>query len=230
MAKRYYKVNERVWIKALKKTGRVVSLDIPNLSAAISFYEDGDLKTRNMKFMEIDKYKDEKTKVSKKVAKEIGKSWKSVRREPSEDTKKQTILVKYFNKNLFPIEKIEKGDWIDLRSAQNISYKAGDFIKLPLGVAMSLPFGYEAHIAPRGSMFKNFGVIQVNSPGVVDESYRGNDDQWFIPLYALRDGHITFNDRICQFRIVKKMEEVNIVTVEELKAPNRGGHGSTGVN
>lgn len=222
MAKRFYKQGERIWIKALNKTGRVVTLDIPNLSAAISYYEEGDLKTRNMKFMEIDKYKDQGSKTSKSVVKT-----KNVDNLNLQESKK-TILVKYFEENLHPIGKIEIGDWIDLRSAQNISYKAGDFIKLPLGVAMSLPSGYEAHVAPRGSTFKNFGVIQVNSPGVVDESYRGNEDEWFMPLYALRDGHITFNDRICQFRIVKKMEEVNIVTVKELKAPNRGGFGSTG--
>jgi dUTP pyrophosphatase len=222
MAKRFYKQGERIWIKALNKTGRVVTLDIPNLSAAISYYEDGDLKTRNMKFMEIDKYKDQNAKASKSVVKN-GK----VDNLNLQESKK-TILVKYFKEYLRPIGKIEIGDWIDLRSAQNISYKAGDFIKLPLGVAMSLPAGYEAHVAPRGSTFKNFGVIQVNSPGVVDESYRGNEDEWFMPLYALRDGNITFNDRICQFRIVKKMEEVNIVTVKELKSPNRGGFGSTG--
>ena len=224
MAKRFYKIQERVWIKALNKTGRVVSLDIPNLSAAISFYEDGDLKTRNMKFMEIDKYKEQGSNKQKKLEKVIEKAWDKVEK----NIKKKAILVKYFNEHLHPINKIEIGDWIDLRSAQNISYKAGDFIKLPLGVAMSLPSGYEAHVAPRGSTFKNFGVVQVNSPGIVDESYCGNEDEWFMPLYALRDGHITFNDRICQFRIVKKMEEVNIITVDELKAPNRGGHGSTG--
>lgn len=222
MAKRFYKIQERIWIKALNKTGRVVSLDIPNLSAAISFYEDGDLKTRNMKFMEIDKYKDQN---AKKVETKKSPTFKGNVVIPE---KKQTILVKYFNEHLNPINKIEIGDWIDLRSAQNVSYKEGDFIKLPLGVAMSLPSGYEAHVAPRGSTFKNFGVVQVNSPGIVDESYCGNEDEWFMPLYALRDGHITFNDRICQFRIVKKMEEVKFITIEELKAPNRGGHGSTG--
>ncbi|MEK5036243.1 deoxyuridine 5'-triphosphate nucleotidohydrolase [Paenibacillus sp. FSL R7-0302] len=140
-----------------------------------------------------------------------------------------TILVKYFDGDATELKKIEKGDWIDLRSAETVEYKAGDFIKLPLGVAMSLPFDHEAHVLPRSSTFKNFGVIQTNSKGVVDESYRGNDDQWFMPLLAMRDGKIEKGDRVCQFRIQKKMEPVNLITVPELKTPNRGGHGTTGV-
>lgn len=139
------------------------------------------------------------------------------------------IFVKYFDKNMPKLEKLEQGDWIDLRSREAFSYKAGDFIKVPLGVAMELPEGYEAHIAPRSSTFKNFGLIMVNSPGIVDESYKGDNDEWFAPFLAFRDGKIEKYDRIVQFRIVKKMPPVIFEEKERLGNRDRGGEGSTGV-
>lgn len=138
------------------------------------------------------------------------------------------IKIKYFDDELERINKIDKGDWIDLRSAIDIELKAGEFKLIPLGVAMELPRGYEAHVVPRSSTFKNYGVIQTNHCGVIDESYCGDDDQWFMPVYALRDTKICKNDRICQFRIVEKMPSVEITEVEVLGNENRGGHGSTG--
>lgn len=139
------------------------------------------------------------------------------------------IKIKYFNDKLERIKKIEVGDWIDLRAAKDIKLKAGEFALIPLGVAMELPEGYEAHVVPRSSTFKNFGIIQTNSMGVIDNSYCGDNDQWFFPAYALRDTEIHFNDRICQFRIVPVMPEVEFIEVEHLKNKDRGGHGSTGV-
>lgn len=140
------------------------------------------------------------------------------------------VKIKYFTDKLEPIAKITKGDWIDLRIAETVTMKAGEFRLLPLGVAMELPAGYEAHIAPRSSTFKNFGILQVNNLGIVDNSYCGDDDQWFMPAYALRDTTIKLNDRICQFRLVKNQEPLEFVTVEHLQNENRGGHGSTGKN
>lgn len=143
---------------------------------------------------------------------------------------KQTleIKIKYFD-DACKIKKIEKGDWIDLRSAFDKEYTQGEFFLIPLGIAMQLPDGFEAHIAPRGSTFKNYGLLEVNSVGVVDESYCGNEDQWFLPVFATRSGVIYKGDRICQFRIIEKMPTVNLVEVESLGNENRGGHGSTGV-
>jgi dUTP pyrophosphatase len=138
------------------------------------------------------------------------------------------IKIKYFTPEC-TIEKLKIGDWIDLRSTIDIEYKAGDFNLIPLGVAMELPSGYEAHVVPRSSTFKNFGIIQTNHMGVIDESYRGDNDQWFFPAYALRDGKISKGDRICQFRIVQKMPEVEFIVVDTLGNEDRGGHGSTGV-
>jgi dUTP pyrophosphatase len=139
------------------------------------------------------------------------------------------IRIKYFNDQLEKIQKISKGDWIDLRSSIDCELNIGDFKLIPLGVAMELPDNHEAHIVPRGSTFKNFGVIQTNHQGVVDESYKGDNDQWFLPVYALRDTKINMNDRICQFRIVEKMPEIDFIEVDNLENEDRGGHGSTGI-
>lgn len=139
------------------------------------------------------------------------------------------IQIKYFDKDLEKIEKIEQGDWIDLRVSETVELKAGEYKLIPLGVGMILPKGYEAHIVPRSSTFKNFGVIQTNHMGVIDESYCGENDQWRFPAYALRDTVIHKNDRICQFRIMKKQEQIEFDEVDSLNTISRGGFGSTGV-
>ena len=138
------------------------------------------------------------------------------------------LIIKYHNKNIDKIKKTEKGDWIDLRAAETVELKKGDFKLISLGVSIKLPKGYEAHIAPRSSTFKNYGIIQVNSVGVVDESYCGEDDIWKMPVYATRDTVINENERICQFRIMQKMPELEIVETEVLEGESRGGFGSTG--
>ena len=139
------------------------------------------------------------------------------------------IKIKYLDETQTRINKIENGDWIDLRAADDVEISKCSFKLIPLGVAMELPSGYEAHVVPRSSTFKNFGIIETNSMGVIDESYKGDDDFWFFPAYALRDTVINKGERICQFRIMEKMPEVELVEVEHLGNKNRGGHGSTGV-
>ena len=138
------------------------------------------------------------------------------------------IKIKYFTQEIEKIAPISKGDWIDLRAAQKVELKAGEFKLIPLGVAMQLPRGYEAHVCPRSSTFKNFGVIQTNSMGIIDNSYCGDNDQWFFPAFALRDTVINVNDRICQFRIMEHQPKIVFEEVEALSAPDRGGFGSTG--
>ena len=137
------------------------------------------------------------------------------------------VYIKYFVPDLVKIEKIAKGDWIDLRAAQDTELKAGEFRLIRLGVGMVLPEGYEAQVAPRSSTFKNFGIIQTNGIGVIDNSYCGDQDEWRMPAYALRDTVIRKNDRICQFRIVEKQPAFTFQEVERLKAESRGGFGST---
>lgn len=140
------------------------------------------------------------------------------------------IKIKYFTDQIDKLTKISQGDWIDLRAAETIELKAGDFRLIPLGVAMQLPAGYEAHIAPRSSTFKNWGILQANSIGVVDNSYCGDNDQWLMPVYATRDAVINQNDRICQFRLVKNQPVIKFDEVKVLEDITRGGIGSTGVN
>ena len=140
------------------------------------------------------------------------------------------IKIKYFDEDDTRLEYIDgKSDWIDLRAAEDVLIQKGDFKLIPLGVAMELPNGFEAHVVPRSSTFKNYGIIQTNSFGVIDNSYCGDNDQWHFPAYATRDTHIHKGDRICQFRIMRNQPEITFDEVEHLKGKNRGGFGSTGV-
>ncbi len=139
------------------------------------------------------------------------------------------IKIKYHNTEMTRIEKINQGDWIDLRAAEDAEMKAGEFRIISLGVSMKLPEGYEANIVPRSSTFKKWGILQVNSMGVIDNSYCGDNDVWGFPALAMRDTVIRKGDRICQFRIQKVMEPVEFVEVDQLDAPDRGGFGSTGM-
>lgn len=137
------------------------------------------------------------------------------------------IKIKY-HENITPIEVNPKGDWIDLRVAENVEMKAGDFRLISLGVSMKLPEGYEAHIVPRSSTFKNWSIIQANHMGVVDNSYCGDNDIWKFPAIALGDTTISKNDRICQFRIVEKQPKLKFMQVDRLGGEDRGGFGSSG--
>lgn len=138
------------------------------------------------------------------------------------------IKIKYFDKEIDKIQKIAIGDWIDLRVAEDAELKKGEYKLLKLGVGMKLPEGYEAHVVPRSSIVKNFGVLQGNSFGVIDNSYSGDNDQWMFPAYAIRDTVIHKNDRICQFRIMEKQPEITFTEVGHLDDVSRGGFGSTG--
>ena len=155
------------------------------------------------------------------------------------------IKIKYHDEDLVRIEKLDVGDWIDLRAAEDVFIPLNTFALISLGVSMKLPEGYEAHVAPRSSTFKNWGIVQTNSIGIIDNSYSGTNDIWKLPVYCLEERYqlpdpygeadptpgvwIHKNDRVCQFRIVKRQPEVEFVEVEELDATDRGGFGSSGV-
>lgn len=139
-----------------------------------------------------------------------------------------TIKVKYL-RNVAKIERFNVGDWIDLRAGEDIYLERWQHKMIPLGVAMELPEGYEALIAPRSSTFKRYGILLSNSIGIIDEAYKGDNDEWHFPAYAVRDTFIKKNDRICQFRIIEHQPMINLVEVESLGNADRGGLGSTGV-
>ena len=141
----------------------------------------------------------------------------------------QVLKIKYHSKEIEKLTYIAgKSDWIDLRSAQNVTLKKGEFRLISLGISIQLPKGYEAVIVPRSSTFKKFGIIQTNHMGVIDESYCGDEDLWMMPVLAVRDTQIRVNDRICQFRIQKHQPHILFEETDSLHNPNRGGFGSTG--
>ena len=142
----------------------------------------------------------------------------------------EKIRIQYLDDSIERLRYIGgKSDWIDLRAAEDVEMRAGEFRLVHLGVAMQLPEGYEAHIVPRSSTFKNYGIIQTNHYGVIDETYCGPNDWWRMPVYALRDTKIHKNDRICQFRIERHQPSLVFAEVERLEQEDRGGFGSTGV-
>ena len=144
---------------------------------------------------------------------------------------RETIKIKYHTDKIEKLTYIDgKSDWIDLRSAEDVVLKKGEFKLIKLGISMQLPEGYEAVIVPRSSTYKNFGIIQTNHMGVIDETYCGDGDEWMMPAFALRDTKIQINDRICQFRIQKHQPAISFEEVDSLGNKDRGGIGSTGKN
>lgn len=150
----------------------------------------------------------------------------------NEVSNNKKIKIKY-HEPITPLENINgaNSDWIDLRCAEpnGVDLKTGEFKLISLGVSMKLPDDYEAHIVPRSSTFKTWGLLQTNPHAVIDNSYCSDTDMWKYPVYATRDTHIDFNDRICQFRIVKKQPTIIFEKVDHLDGKTRGGFGSSGV-
>lgn len=209
-----YKVNDMVWIHSKKVKGKV-KLILNNDDYKVEIITKDNKQTG------------ERTTILPIVnAKNLSPYREKKQNKPR---KPLQIKIKYLDETQTRISKIEKGDWIDLRAAEDISIIKDEFKLIPLGIAMELPEGFEAHVVPRSSTFKNFGIVETNSMGIIDESYKGDNDFWFFPAYALRDTEIKKGERICQFRIMKKMPKVELVEVENLGNPDRQGHGSTGV-
>jgi len=139
------------------------------------------------------------------------------------------IPIKMHDPELPVPEHKSYGDWIDLRAAETVEMKQGEYRIISLGVSMRLPYGFEAHVVPRSSTFKNFGILLANSFGVIDNSYSGDNDVWGFPAIAMRDTVIQKGDRIAQFRIVQRQPKLVFAKVDALNGKSRGGFGSTGV-
>ena len=139
----------------------------------------------------------------------------------------EIIKIKYL-RDIDKVNRIACGDWIDLRAAEDTTMKAGEYKMIPLGIAMELPIGYEALVAPRSSTFRKYGVLLANGIGIIDESYKGDNDEWNFLAYAVRDTFIPKNERICQFRIIRHQPSLAFAEVDTLGNPDRGGIGSTG--
>jgi dUTP pyrophosphatase len=148
----------------------------------------------------------------------------------------EKIKIRY-HADIDKIEPIANGNWIDLRAAEDVFIPVGEYKMFSLGVSMELPEGYEAIVAPRSSTFRKYGIILVNSIGVIDNSFNGDDDIWQYLAFAVKGNKIVNgrecafipkNDRICQFRILKNQPEIEFEEVETLGNEARGGIGSTG--
>lgn len=151
------------------------------------------------------------------------------------------IRIKYFE-GATKLKKIEKGNWIDVYSNKDVFVKLGERAMIPLGFALELPQGWEAHLAPRSSTFKTWGIIQTNSVGVVDDTYIGDNDQWHMPAFCLQSKNTEKNsegieeagswirkgDKIGQFRIMEVMPAIEFEEVDSFGNADRGGFGSTG--
>ena len=141
------------------------------------------------------------------------------------------IKIVYHTDKIEKLKYIDgKSDWIDLRASERVEFKKGEWKLIPLGISMELPKGYEAHVVPRSSTFRNWGLIQTNSMGVIDNSYCATDDMWMVPMLATRDTVVEVNDRICQMRIMENQPNLEFTEVESLPGKSRGGFGSTGKN
>lgn len=143
------------------------------------------------------------------------------------ESKKFEIKVK-MHADIEPPAPITGGDWVDLRAAEDVEMDAGEYRVISLGVSMRLPDGYEAHVVPRSSTFKRWGLLLVNGMGIIDNSYSGDGDVWGFPALATRKTSIRKGDRICQFRIMENQPEAVIYVVDSLGGTDRGGFGSTG--
>ena len=143
----------------------------------------------------------------------------------------ETLKIKYHSTEIEKLKYIDgKSDWIDLRAAKRYELKKGDWVLINLGVSIALPEGYEAHVVPRSSTFRTWGLIQTNSCGVIDNTYCGDDDVWMVPMLATRDTVVEINDRVCQFRIMKNQPRIVFEETERLIGESRGGFGTTGRN
>lgn len=157
---------------------------------------------------------------------------------------KLKIKIKEITEGCMP-EIIEQGDWIDLKLAEDVKFTGAEVqsrkIKyLPLGIAMELPKGFEAYILPRSSTPNKWNIELANSQGVIDESYKGDEDEWKYIAKAFKAIEIPKSTRICQFRIMPKINAgiltklkwlfsngVELIKVDSLNNKNRGGIGST---
>lgn len=210
-----FKVGNFVFIKQSKEKGKIIAVtrSIPQ-QYRVEIIVNFDKETQKRL-----------TQVVTLSAEEIS-TWRE--KKPQRKPLQLEINIKYFDEDYPPLEDIAVGDLIDLRSRERIEYKQGDFFIIPLGVAMEIPKGWRADVSPRSSTFKKWGLIQTNSSGKIDNSYSGDEDEWGMPVYALKDGVIEKFDRVCQFEVMRKQPKLVFNTVKSLNNPSRGGFGSTG--
>jgi len=158
----------------------------------------------------------------------------------------KTVKVKYERPDTQRLKITEKGDLIDLcidsfilvnglpvyGNPEEHEVLPGGVITVSLGVAMEIPNGYRANVYPRSSLFSKLGLTLTNSVGIIDNSYKGNEDYWLAVLKNDSRKYITLKRhmRVLQFEIVPVLtKEFSFEEVTVLETKDRGGYGSTGL-
>lgn len=140
------------------------------------------------------------------------------------------IQFKKINKNALRPKR--NGAYYDLFLPNDVWVEPGKHTLIRLGFACKLPEGYHACILPRSSTFPVYHILLVNSMGIIDGKYCGNQDEWMLSVYIpaeFKDSVKLPRDvRIAQFEIRKDCEDLDFIEVEELANEDRGGFGSTG--
>lgn len=115
------------------------------------------------------------------------------------------------------------------QDSEQITIKPNKWEIIPTGITIELPDGCEAQIRPRSGLAYKYGVTVLNSPGTIDNDYRGE-----IKIILINHGQEDFivknGDRIAQM-IISKYEQVELEEIEFLTETTRndGGFGSTGI-
>jgi len=107
--------------------------------------------------------------------------------------------------------------------------KPGERKLIPTGFKMALPEGYEAQVRPRSGLAIKNGISVLNTPGTIDEDYRGEVGVILVN-HGQEDFTVKRNDRIAQM-VINKVEQADIEEVKSLTETHRssGGFGHTGV-
>ena len=118
---------------------------------------------------------------------------------------------------------------MDLRSVEDAVVPRGGRALVRTGLAMQLPFGYEAQVRPRSGLALKHGVTVLNTPGTIDSGYRGEVGV-ILANFGEADFAVKKGDKIAQI-VIAPVTQPEIVEVADVTATDRGagGFGSTGV-
>lgn len=146
------------------------------------------------------------------------------------------VKIRVITDGCMPV-RAEGGDWYDLFCARDTLIPSSTRYELnpkptmiPLGVAMEIPENMCAIVAPRSSTPGKHGIVMANSIGVIDNQYKGPNDEWQFPAYGIqaRGGVIKKGTRIAQFTLIRK-RNIEFVESDLEENADRGGFGSTGL-
>ena len=126
------------------------------------------------------------------------------------------------------IQDTDEGRWSDGEGTYAITIPPGGRAAIPTGLYFENPEGYEIQVRPRSGLAINDGVTVLNTPGTVDDDYRGEVKVIMIN-HSTEEFWVKSGDRIAQL-VWQKVPKANLIVVESLNKTERGagGFGSTG--